>query len=41
MLEVETPCHFNEKNYPIALVKMKQSQTFAEKIANKTKTLNN
>ena len=41
MLEVEASCHFNEKNYSFALVKMKQAQTFAENSENKTKTLNN
>jgi Flp pilus assembly protein TadD len=41
ILEVEASRHFNEKNYPFALVKMKQAQTFAENSENKTKTLNN
>ncbi len=40
MLEVEASCHFNEKNYSFALVKMKQAQTLAENAENKTKKLN-
>jgi tetratricopeptide (TPR) repeat protein len=41
ILEVEASCHFNEKNYQFALVKMEQAQALVENSENKVNILNN